>query len=102
MDSTQYRFISLLILESSPETGERFDVRANCWESIPNMVTGREWHELIALKKCIYAIGGRGLNTVEMFEPNANKWTMMPSMLTTRGYLAATVMNCHEIDHLLN
>ena len=84
-------------------SGERFDVRWNSWEEIPEMLTGRSGHELVTMDYSVYALGGvqsnadyrirESLNTVEELEYHSQNWIDMVDMICTRNSFGAAVIN---------
>ena len=91
-----------MILETSKRSGERFNVKSQSWEAIPDMLTGRDGHELATMENFVYAVGGIGVTGVEKFDPKNNTWSEVQSMTEGRSFFAATALVCNEIKHLSN
>ena len=72
-------------------------MRVNKWESIPDMLTSRMAHELIALDNCIYALGGylngSVISAVEKFDVKTQHWREVPPMLERRQWFGAISKN---------
>lgn len=87
-------------------SGERFNVRRNAWEPITSMHNRRSTHEVVAIDGYIYALGGNdgssSLNSVEQYDTKLNKWTVVSSMSTRRSSVGAAVLECINIEHVLN
>uniref|UniRef100_A0A5K3FA46 BTB domain-containing protein n=2 Tax=Mesocestoides corti TaxID=53468 RepID=A0A5K3FA46_MESCO len=67
------------------------------WEVVESMSTERSRIAVVALKGCLYAIGGLDgssrLNTVEKFDPKTGVWQKVASMNYRRSALGAAVLN---------
>lgn len=82
---------------------ERFDLRANTWETVTSMNSRRSTHELVAANpNMLYAIGGNdsssSLNTVEVYDVKDNKWTTVNSMTLRRSSVGATFLECPTLE----
>ena len=89
---------SFFVLVGSELSGERLDVRWNSWEEIPEMLSRRHAHELVAMNTNLYALGGSypaGIpsNTVEKFDTHSQDWNSVSSKINRRSYFGAAVID---------
>ena len=89
---------SIFLLDNSTLSGERFDVRGDSREAIPNMLEGRYAHELVSLEGFVFVLGGQNesrnyLKTVEKINPEKNEWISAPSMIQPRSHFGAAIIN---------
>ncbi|VDK38048.1 unnamed protein product [Taenia asiatica] len=76
---------------------EAYNPLVDRWEVVESMSTERSRIAVVALKGCLYAIGGLDgssrLNTVEKFDPKTGVWQRVASMNYRRSALGAAVLN---------
>ncbi|KAM7537571.1 hypothetical protein Aperf_G00000064528 [Anoplocephala perfoliata] len=76
---------------------EAYNPLVDRWEVVESMSSERSRYAVVALKGCLYAIGGLDahsrLNTVEKFDPKTGIWERVASMNYRRSALGAAVLN---------
>ncbi|VDN99040.1 unnamed protein product [Rodentolepis nana] len=76
---------------------EAYNPLVDRWEVVESMSSERSRYAVVALKGCLYAIGGLDgytrLNTVEKFDPKTGVWERVASMNYRRSALGASVLN---------
>jgi N-acetylneuraminic acid mutarotase len=60
---------------SAKNIAERYDPTTNTWETLANMSVAREGGAYAVLNGKLYAIGGKGLSSVEVFNPSNDSWS---------------------------
>lgn len=63
------------------------------WIELRSMHHARTYHAAIAFKGDVWAIGGKGTNTVESYDPHTDKWTLRPSLKCFRKHCRAVVFD---------
>ncbi|XP_063806602.1 kelch domain-containing protein 7B-like [Pseudophryne corroboree] len=53
-----------------------YNPRTGIWSRLPPMIQARSHLKLIPLDGCLYAIGGKDLNTMEKYDPKSDTWTL--------------------------
>jgi hypothetical protein len=78
---------------------ERYSPASDSWEEVASMTTARKSHQLVALGRFLYAIGG-GLDsssdrmaTAERYNPTNDSWKPIASMARARSGFAAAAMS---------
>lgn len=65
----------------------------------------RSTHEVVETGGYVFALGGSdgsaSLNSVERYDPKVNKWTVVSSMVNRRSSLGAAVLDCINIEQIL-
>lgn len=106
-------------------SGERFNLRSNCWEPINSMNSRRSTHEVVEAGNFLYALGNwweifsfvikihflnwifsskggndgsSSLNSVERYDIALNKWTIVTSMFIRRSSIGAAVLECFNLE----
>ncbi|VUZ40977.1 unnamed protein product [Hymenolepis diminuta] len=76
---------------------EAYNPLVDRWEVVESMSSERSRYSVVALKGCLYAIGGLDaytrLNTVEKFDPKTGVWERVASMNYRRSAPGAAVLN---------
>ena len=67
-------------------TVESYDVIADEWSSMPNMINGHSLHELVVVKNKLFVIG-RGVDECEVFDTNCKKFVSLKPQGTSFNYL---------------
>lgn len=61
---------------------------------------------MVSIDSSIYSLGGNdgssSLNSVEMYDHTLNKWVLLTSMAVRRSSVGAAVLDCINIEHVLN
>jgi N-acetylneuraminic acid mutarotase len=74
---------------SAKNTAERYDPNTNQWETLNPMSTARYGHAAAVFNGKLYAIGGKGLSSVEVFDPQTGQWSAGPALPSEVNYLTA-------------
>ncbi|XP_056145583.1 kelch-like protein 9 [Lampris incognitus] len=81
--------------KTAVDSAYRYDPRFNTWLQIASLNEKRTFFHLSALKRKLYAVGGRNasgeIDTVECYDPKKNEWTFVTCMVAPHYGHAGTV-----------